>query len=144
MTLDDISCKIACTDLMVRLCDLLDKGENVAAAGLFSEEAELLAPNGNVLRGAEVRAFLENRSPAIATRHVLSNVLITPGGPDTATVRAYILVYRVPRQEPDALPRALPATPQAVGDWDMDLVRTSNGWRIRRFSALPVLEPTSG
>ncbi|MXO60671.1 hypothetical protein GRI89_14090 [Altererythrobacter salegens] len=140
-TIDDLACKIECSDLLVRLCSALDEGRNQDAAGMFTVDACIHTPGGEVLEGSAAHGFLERRPASIATRHIMSNLLVTPTGVGAATATAYILVYRVPRSEGDTLPRVLPGTPQAAGDWSIDLTKTASGWKISRYAASPVLEP---
>lgn len=143
MHLDDLACKTACHDVLVRFCTALDTRDNVAAADLFADDAQMVAPSGDTVHGTAIRAYFERRPTALITRHIMTNVLVEPTGPDTASARAYILVYRVQRQDPDRLPRAMPSGPQGAGDWVVDLRRTDAGWRISRYEGVPILEPAA-
>jgi hypothetical protein len=137
MNLEELACKIACQDLLVRFCLALDAGRNADAAALFSDDVTLVFPTGEVT-GAAARTFIENRWPEIVTRHIMTNMLIETTGPDIAKGYAYILVYRVPR-EPSSVPRPLPSAPNAAGDWDIQFKKTPAGWRISRYEASSVL-----
>lgn len=140
MTLEDLACKLACQDMLVRFCEALDGGGG--AADYFTDDASMLTPTGETVQGADVKALVASRPTAtIATRHIMSNVLVEPAGADRAKATATILVYRTPRQDPDVLPRPLPSTPQAVGEWSLELERRSGGWKIGRYAAVSVLEP---
>jgi SnoaL-like domain len=141
MTLDELACKIACHDQLVRLCLALDSGANSEAAAFFAEDAVIVAPTGAEIAGPAARAFIEGRSSAIATRHVMTNVMVSPIAADAAKALATIMVYRVQKADDDVLPRALPATPQAVGDLHVDFKKSAKGWQITRYQAVTVMEP---
>lgn len=140
MSIEDLTCKLACNDLLVRLCTALDSGDNDAAADCFAEDAVLELPAGEK-RGPEVRAVLNARPASVTTRHVMTNVIVEPEGEACARGAGYILVYRVPTAADSARPLALPATPQAAGDWRISFVDTPRGWRISRYSASEVMVP---
>jgi hypothetical protein len=142
MNLSEIADKLECQDLLVRLCSALDVGDNTKAATMLAENATVVAPTGPVSGEAARQVFL-SRPPTIVTRHVLTNLLVTLTGPDTATADAYIIVYRVPREAQDVPPRRLPATPQAAGDWKIKFKKTVQGWRISHYEAIPVLVPAA-
>lgn len=141
MTLDELICKVACQDMLVRFCDALDGG-GASPADFFTEDASMVIPTGETVRGDEILGVLAKRPTAtIATRHIMTNVLIDPVAADRARAAATILVYRVPRQDPDVLPRALPSTPQAVGAWNLELAKSGQEWKISHYAATPILEP---
>lgn len=142
MTIDDLACKVACHDMLARFCAALDGGGTTPATDFFTDDASMVTPNGDTVRGAEVKAFVARRPTAsVATRHIMTNVLIEPVGPGRAKAAATILVYRVPRQDPDLLPRALPPTPQAIGEWTLELAKAGPAWAISHYVATTVLEP---
>lgn len=88
MHLDDLACKTACHDVLVRFCTALDTCDNVAAADLFADDAQMVAPSGDTVHGTAIRAYFERRPTALITRHIMTNVLVEPTGPDTASARA--------------------------------------------------------
>jgi SnoaL-like domain len=135
---DEIACKVECHDLLVRLCSALDSGANPDAADLFVADATLVLATGAEVCGPDIRGHLLARSSEIVTRHLLTNVLVTPHSGDRATADASILVYRVGR-DGDVLPRVLPTTPQGVGEWHVEFRRTPLGWRLGRLATVSLL-----
>jgi hypothetical protein len=140
MNLGEIGDKLECQDLLVRFCTALDSGDNAKAAAMLADDAIAVTPTGE-LSGAAARKMVESRPTAIITRHVMTNQIVTLTGANSASAAAYILVYRVPREPNDVVPRRLPATPQAAGDWKLEFKKTTAGWRISRYEAVPVMVP---
>jgi hypothetical protein len=136
---DDLACTIACQDVLGRLSWALDTGANSAAAELFTDDATLVTPAGE-LAGPAVREFMEGRSSAVATRHIMTNLVVNRTGPDTAEAISYLIVYRVPRDAAGPS-RVLPPTPQAFGEWKINLRKTPAGWRLTRYEAVPMMAP---
>ena len=77
MSIEELACKAACHDLMMTFGAALDRGAHQEAADQFTDDGVIAGPNGEV-SGPAMRAFLARRSPAIATHHILSNVLVRP------------------------------------------------------------------
>jgi hypothetical protein len=143
VTDDELRCKIACSDLLITLADALDNDNAEAAAACFADNATMLLPNGSEVAGNGIAAAFGARPRAIVTRHLVTNILIHPGAGDTARSSVTILVYRVPRANPDTLPRVLPETPQAIGQWHTEYKKTSAGWRISRHTTEALLVPAA-
>lgn len=137
MSIDDLATKIACQDLLHHFGHALDRGANAEAAELIADDGVALRPAGAPVRGPAVRAMLLKRSPETATRHVISNVVVTPIGTDSAEAVAYVLAYRVRADGPT--PRPMPATPQVAGEWRMQFRRAGEEWQISRWEAVAVL-----
>ncbi|WP_066554671.1 nuclear transport factor 2 family protein [Croceicoccus bisphenolivorans] len=140
MNIEDLSCKIGCQDALVALCSALDAGDNDAAADLFTDDGVLILPTGEK-RGAEVRAALNARSSTITTCHIMTNVLVTPRSATEASAAATITVYRVQTEGNASASLTLPETPQAIGEWGIDLRLTPDGWRISRYTAAERMAP---
>src|SRR3974390_2707962 len=139
MSSDELACKMACHDLMTSLAWALDHGENAEAADLFADDGVIVQPDRSD-SGPNARGLLMKRSSEIVTHHILTNASVRLIDGTTAEGRAYVMVYRAPAK-PDALPRALPQTPQGVGHWLMQFRKTKEGWRISRMETLPRLAP---
>jgi ketosteroid isomerase-like protein len=108
--------------LMYRYNHAADSGDTEAYADTFTDDGVF------DFRGSEVtgRENLKGLMAGVSgTRHVTANPVIEVDG-DTATLRAYVLVFRG-------------TTLSRVGDYDDELVRTPAGWRFsrRRFSPEP-------
>lgn len=139
MTLEDLINKSECHDLLVRLCAAIDSGRTDDLPDFFTEDLTLCPPNGEVITGDEARATLVGRPKTIVTRHLMTNVIITPTGPGAARGEANILIYRVPPVSGG--PLILPRTPQAAGDWVMDFRKTPSGWRVSRYVGIERMVP---
>ena len=135
MNIEELSCKIECQDVLAALCAALDEGRNDDAADLFTDDAVLVLPIGEK-KGPEVRAALNARPATITTRHLMTNVAVDVKSADGAFATAYILVYRTTVDPGAPGPHPLPETPQAAGDWNIDLRKTPDGWRICRYAAI--------
>lgn len=69
--------------------------------------------------------FSQLHDPMGPTYHRLSNVVVAVDG-DTATARTYVHAVLMMTSEPNA------SWVEAVGHYDDELVRTADGWRIRK------------
>jgi ketosteroid isomerase-like protein len=142
MNFDELTSKVECEQLLARLCLALDRGDNAQAADFFTEDAVLIMPNGEAV-GPAVRKVLEGRSATVFTRHILTNTVISQTSAEAADAQAYLTVYRVSGKADDVLPRRLPATPQTLGDWKIQLRKAATGWKISRYEAAEVLAPAN-
>ena len=123
MTLDDLICKQEIQDLLLMRTRFLDEGKLAEAQSLYSDDAIIVGPTGKEIRArdrdmAEMRQTTANLKPRL-----LTNIVVTPTGPDSAEAFAYI-----------TLPR--PELPQ--GEWRYEFRRTSDGWRITRYQAIGI------
>ena len=136
--LEKLSCKTACQDLLSSLCVALDAHDSDRAIKLFSNDA-ILVTKGGELRGEAARSALRNRPQDVLTRHIISNVLITPITSTAAVGEAYCILYSVRRTDGiDNVP-ALPATPQALGEFRLEFQQNEDGWKLSRYESVPVL-----
>ncbi len=93
----------------------IDGGDADRWAGMFTEDGSLDAA-GRVFAGREeLVRFAEG---VHGMRHVVVNPVVEVSG-DTATVEAYVVVYRG-------------LTPTVIGTYEDRLVRTTAGWRFHR------------
>jgi hypothetical protein len=132
---DDIACKVECSDILARLAWALDRGESAEAAGYFTDDAALVTPAGTT-RGADIRKAMDARPASVVTRHLILNLVVDRTGPDTAKALSQLIMYRLTAQEDPKTPMVLPASPQALGEWRIDLRKTDAGWRISRYEAV--------
>ena len=104
----------------------LDAGDFASYAALFADDGEvLLGPLGRATGPTEIQALMERTLAAAVgtTFHVVSSPRIDLAG-DTATSTVQWTVVAI---QDDGLGRAT-----MVGHHHDDLVRTPDGWRIRR------------
>jgi len=138
---EQVACKVQCSDVLVQLCGALDSGANEEAAEHFVDNVILRTQDGRELAGEEVRDFIRSRPSNIVTRHVISNILVTPISKEAARASAYITVYRTEKDgEP---PFSLPKQPQGLGDWIISFRKTPGGWKIERYEAVMVMAAKS-
>ena len=139
VSLDQLAAKADCGDLLYRFASALDRTAHEEAADMFADDGVAVRPDGAELSGQAVREMLLSRPTDIMTVHVLSNLVVTSTGTDTAEGLAYVVAYRAPRPAGQALPLPLPAAPHGVGDWRVQFRRTAAGWRLSRWQATAIL-----
>ncbi len=93
----------------------IDGGEPERWAGTFTEDGALDVA-GRVFSGRQ--ELVTFAAGVHGMRHIMANPLVEVAG-DTATVRAYVLVFRG-------------TSPSVIGTYADDLVRTPGGWRFTR------------
>ena len=138
MSDEQLSSKLECQDLLFRFGAALDRGANADAADLFAEGARLGAPDGTFAEGDAVREALMKRPSTLVTRHLVTNLVVTPTGPDTADGIAYVMNYRVMSEDRDNTPHPLPESPGGVGEWRLAFRKTAAGWRLSSLETVPV------
>jgi hypothetical protein len=138
VVIDQSDFKIECGELLASLYWALDSGDNNAAVELFSEDAKLVVSNVDI-SGKALKDYFLSRSGEVLTRHIISNAVIAADGPETASGRAYVMLYRLPKLAGDLLPGRLPSMPQALGDLILGFRKTSAGWRFTYYESRPVL-----
>jgi len=137
MTLEDLTCKIACGDLIVAFANAIDYSRYDEVAALFTGDGEV-ARGDEVSRGPEaILATLQRRPADRITRHMVSNIRISRTSPDTAEGLSYVHLYRTTGQAED-FPLPLPA-PAACAEWRDRFVLTDEGWRIARREIVIIL-----
>lgn len=130
-TIDQLNDRIAVSDVLHRYCRAIDTKDWALLATCFVEdmEADFTSFAGrDVVRGRDnwLAAIRLTISGLEATQHLTGNHTIALDG-DSATLRADIQAVHIlanPRGDSE----------YTVGGWyDIDLVRTADGWRIRRY-----------
>ena len=127
----------ACRALVFAAADAIDGGDYHALVQLFDTDAELVRPDGVVLRGhAAILAAYAARNPDRLTRHLVSNQLVEVDlAAGTARAACTILLWSGRHSDVQS-PRGRPADPlQQVGEIRDLCALTPSGWRIRRRQA---------
>lgn len=130
----------ACTALVTRLYLALDEHAYDALDDLFTVDAEWVRL-GQRTGGLEaIRSLMRRRPVDLATRHVITNPVVTLDGEGTASGSFYMLVVRKHGVTP-AMQRPLPV----AGPWRLSVVhagfrRTHAGWRIANQHTLSQFE----
>lgn len=115
MTLDDLICKMECEEVILNHARHLDLGELTKAREAFTQDATFVTPTGETVRTADIKEEEQRVYTANLYPRIVTNIVVTPTGPDTADARCYI-----------TLPRDL----IAQGEWLYKLRKTPEGWRI--------------
>ncbi|MFI6929384.1 nuclear transport factor 2 family protein [Streptomyces sp. NPDC050287] len=135
----------ACERLIIDFVRRLDLGEPGSVDELFTEDGSWAWPAGDrLIEGREaLRAYFASRPADRLSRRLMSNILVTVTGPDTATATSYFTTYRVDGHDggTDPVP---PGPPVQVGHYEDAFRRRSDGtWLLAtRVLHLPFGGPT--
>lgn len=135
MTNDDFVAEFACTKLALACYSLMDQGRYEASADLFADDATWVRGGTPVTGKPAILAALHKRSPDDLSRHLITNVVVTRTGPDTAEATACFAPYRGRRAEAGPAPLG---ELDMVGDLAYRFVRVAGEWRIAHLQPSPV------
>ena len=91
------------------------------------------------LRVTKCRTAMEARPVEALSRHVVTNVLVTVIDADHADVISYKSIYR--HEEGEMLDKPVPLNgPKWVSVYADEMVRTDDGWRIKRKEGTTLFE----
>ena len=121
MSLNELICKMECQELIFQHARRLDEGAYADAKHAYTADAVMVVPTGEEMKIAEIPLEAMAKAGANLKPRIVTNLVVTVAGPDTAKAFAYV-----------TLPRQL----VAQGEWHYDLRRTDAGWRISRFKAI--------
>lgn len=105
----------------------IDNGHAAAWAATFTPDGEFHSPSypDPVVGTEALRTFAEKATQQDGvTRHVLTNLFVTPESADELVVRAYLQIVHTAPHGPSTVVRQTTITDQVV--------RSTSGWRIRR------------
>jgi uncharacterized protein (TIGR02246 family) len=132
---DALADRAALVDVMTRYACTVDRRDLAAYATCFTEDVHVTGYSAGAIEGRD--AFLAYVERALtryaATHHAIVNHEIAVDG-DTATMRSHVTATHVLADDDEAL-----VVLWAV--YDDDLVRTADGWRIRRHHLDRRIEP---
>jgi hypothetical protein len=123
---EEQSCKLECHDLIVRFFTIIDTGPLASFKDLFTEDGKLLRGGAGFDPGPLVTGRPNNMFPI----HLVTNMLVTQTGPETADGEAYVVAYNMKGDPADTLPRKMPQTPNRIGKSIFEFRKTAAGWRI--------------
>jgi hypothetical protein len=134
----------ACERLVVDFVRRLDLGEPSSVAELFTEDGWWEWPppgDGRRVAGREgLAAYFGSRPPGRLSRRIMSNILVTVTGPDTATATSYFQTYRVDGYAGGMVPAGPPVQ---VGHYEDTFRRLDGRWLLAsRSLVLPFGGPT--
>jgi hypothetical protein len=125
-----------CERLLMACYSLMDRGHHEAAAELFAEDATWVRDEGPVRSRDGILAALHRRSPQRLSRHVITNVVVTPMG-DYAEATACMLALRGTRVRKGPAP-----LPDAVAVCDLlARFRRNEDWEITHLEPVQVFMP---
>ena len=132
----------ACERLLVDFVHRLDLGEPASVAELFTEDGSWEWPEGGrLVEGrAALRAYFGARPADRLSRRLMSNILVTVTGPDTATAVSYFSTHRVDGYTGGMVPAGPPVQ---VGHYSDTFRQVEGAWLLRtRVLFLPFGGPT--
>lgn len=140
-TCDHWIAKLACRELIETSVQHVDDGKAAAFAALFAPDAVLVRPNGSLLEGrAAIEAAYAQRPATRITRHLVSNVVVTLDGTDSARARSYVLLWSSDAIEADPVYGRRADARQLVGEFEDQLSRRADGqWQLQSRQARFVL-----
>ena len=140
----DAQAQLDCAGLVNRLYYALDEHDYTVVDQLFAEDAQFVRLGARLDGVAAIRAAFAKRPRDMATRHVISNAVVTLQSETAATGVFYMLVVRRHGVQADT-PRPIPVP----GPWRLSVVRaafrrTADGWRIARQETESAFEFAGG
>jgi len=121
----------SCERLVYRYAWLVDSGEAVGIADLFTLDGVWAAGDGEPMRNREgIRAGFAARQAIVRrqSRHVMTNVLIDVHSADEASGRAYLVNYRHDSDSGVAERPAPSDAPKYVGEYHLTFRRVDGEW----------------
>ena len=122
-----------CERVFLEIARLTDHGPQHAIAQFFTQDGEL-DRDGMVLGGRAALLELYAKRPAnLLTRHLVSNVMVTPLSSEHAICHAYATIYRFRSTDGSApVPPVTCEGPESVAEYEDRMVKTDEGWKISR------------
>ena len=137
----EMETELACMRLLNQFTTLNDAGRYEELVELFAEDGQFArptAPDSFVTGRAAILESFESRRSDRVSRHLLTNILISQTGDNTACGTAYArLVTALPGNRADMGLKANPV--ELVGDYRVDFRRTAEGWKIARLTGEIIL-----
>jgi hypothetical protein len=127
MTLEELILKKEVEETILRHARNMDVGDNDAADAGFTADAIMEAPTGETLRVADIPRERSHATRAGLKPRIITNVVVTPTGPDTADAFCYV---------------TLPREKMPQGEWHYKFVRTEAGWKIAHYKVVGIQRPS--
>ncbi|MNU86502.1 hypothetical protein D3C71_762660 [compost metagenome] len=122
-----------CRELVLRSAALVDAGDAQGLADLFSADAELVRPTGEVLRGRDaIEGAYRSRSAARMTAHFVAGTFFEEMGRESARAQTRVLLWAGQSNFEAGTYRRVADPIQIMGRFEDRFVKTSQGWRIAR------------
>lgn len=134
----------ACRNLVLRAAALADGGYACELAALFTPDAVLARPSGEVLEGRKaIEASYAQRPADRITRHLVTNILVDVESEMQARALSYVLLWTGSAQTEAGRWGRAAQSPLVVGEFEDRFTRTQEGWRIVQREARFVLHAVS-
>ena len=127
----------ACARLMTGCYTLMDLGRYDAVARLFTDDGVWVRGGVPVEGRQAIRAALEKRPEGVASRHLISNIVVTIVGDGEAEAVGYFLPLRA-QVDADGVGVLPPFT--MVGDLEAQFRREDGAWRVTLLRPRPVFK----
>ncbi|MFJ9705845.1 nuclear transport factor 2 family protein [Streptomyces sp. NPDC101234] len=142
--LEQLLAERACERLVIDFVHRLDLGRPSSVAELFTADGWWEWPppgDGRRAAGREaLAAYFGSRPAGRLSRRIMSNILVTVTGPDTATATSYFQTYRVDGYEGGTVPAGPPVQ---IGQYEDTFRRLGGRWLLSsRSLVLPFGGPT--
>ncbi|WP_316776769.1 nuclear transport factor 2 family protein [Streptomyces sasae] len=142
--LEQLLAERACERLVIDFVHRLDLGRPASVAELFTADGWWEWPppgDGRRAAGREaLAAYFGARPTGRLSRRIMSNILVTVTGPDTATATSYFQTYRVDGYEGGMVPAGPPVQ---IGQYEDTFRRLDGRWLLSsRSLVLPFGGPT--
>lgn len=135
-----------CARLLLDSIHYNDAQDYVALVNLYCEDGELYRPTDAdtpLRRRAAILASYRNCPAARLTRHLYTNLRVDVESAERARAHCYLLVYGGDRLTAEVPPYGHAADPRRlVGEFEDELLKTNEGWRIARRRARFTLHTT--
>jgi len=130
--------QVACQHLVHAFAHHLDHRRFNEAAELFTEDAAW-ERHGHVFNGpSEIRAAIEQRSPSVVERHVITTTMVERLTETECSAVSYAMIFRGERRDSDGVITSGPAT---VGDLHDKFRLTERGWRFTHRTSQLIFRP---
>ncbi len=117
-------------DLLIALNHHSDRREYDQCIPLFTADASFIGGPNTWTGHDQLRKMFDDRSATMIARHLITNTKLTVKDERNAEAVSY---YFAMISDPGPDPKfPLPLEPFSMGEWHDVLVKTADGWRIRR------------
>lgn len=122
-----------CERAFLQIARFTDQGPHHAIAQFFTEDGEF-DRDGTVLRGRAALLDLYAKRPAsLMTRHLVSNVIVSPLSNEQAVCHAYATIYRFRTADGSSpVPPVTCEGPESIAEYEDQMVKTDDGWKVSR------------
>jgi hypothetical protein len=121
-----------CTRLVLDYVYFNDTQNYEELARLFAEDGVFIRPNGDSVSGRNaILNSYRSRPAGRLTRHICTNIRITPTSANRASGLTYAIVYSANPNETPVQHFGLKADGRTlIGEFEDEFVRTDEGWRF--------------